>query len=321
MTVLSIVGATGSGKTAYAFHLAERLITMRHCRRVILVSADSRQVYKGLEVVSGADVPATMIRVEASVSESLPYSHFIHESLPIELHAVGIVEPDVRWSLAAFRQLVQAVEASAQSDTALFIVGGTGLYHRWIYQRAPWQDVPPDPELRARLSTSSVGELQEHLIRISAPWLQRMNNSDRNNPRRLIRAIERATANFPASQYQTGVQSVQPLIAILDDPATRELRIRHRVHERISNGAILEVEQLKSKYCDQILPVWSTLGVPQIAQYLDGTYTYEKMLESWITAELSYVKRQMTWLAQEKVCWLEPNAEEVPDFLLRTKTL
>ncbi len=300
---LSIVGVTGSGKTAFAVRTAKQLLLENVYTHIALISADSRQVYRGLEITSGADIPADFKRVAAK--QPAVYDYFAHKELAITLHGVSIVPPTTNWSIGHFRELVAAVKKQhVGSAVACLIVGGTGLYHRWIYQDANWKSSPADPELREDLSSLSLTQLQQRLQTSAADWWQSLNDSDQQNPRRLIRAIEHARAGVaPWTEQKT--HAVRWL-GLADDLGGRAARIKHRVQERIQSGAVREVERLQELELDAALPAWSTIGVPQLRAFLSGKASQAATVEAWTTAEVQYCKQQLTWLKRETVLWVLP---------------
>lgn len=301
--IISIVGITGSGKTDFALQAAAQLIAEQKFEHVALISADSRQVYQGLEIISGADIPA-QFEYQQVKQRFLLYPYFLSPEKTISLHGVSIVPPSTAWSLGHFKELVQSVQQAYQdSRTAFLVVGGTGLYHRWLYQPDNWYSVPPNPELRAAVQSASVADLQQQLQAESQAWFAALNHSDAHNPRRLIRAIERAQAGLTPEAWQQQSHEVQ-WIGLQDQAEERESRIQRRVEARLAAGAVAEVQALQQRNVDPALPAWSTLGVPQILQHLAGELSQEELIENWMRAELGYCKRQLTWFAREPISWI-----------------
>ncbi len=307
---LSIVGVTGSGKTEFALHIAEQLLSEQRFDHVVLISADSRQVYKGLEVISGADIPESYVQQNVESGDVALYPYYVSPQKTISLHGQSIVEPNTQWSLAHFKELVESVRKQFESTrTAFLIVGGTGLYHRWLYQDEAWQPVEPDIALRQELSEASVEDLQSRLRAESAQWFSALNQSDQLNPRRLIRAIERARVGNSPEKRQQQSHNIS-WIGLEDDPTKRAERIQNRVVKRLRSGAILEVENLTRMFSDQRLPAWSTLGVPQIQQFLRAEITENELIAAWSLAEQQYCKRQLTWLKREPITWVTQTDRE-----------
>ncbi len=300
---ISIVGMTASGKTAVALMLAEEIARLG--RGVTLISADSRQVYKDIPILSGADVPADFFKTNDSVFE---HPFFQNQTGTIQLHGCSMLASSVEWSLGLFRQFALDVMMQAIADgRVVLIVGGTGLYQTKLFTTDTQVNVKPDPAWRKEASIMTLLELQKQLEAIDPNRLTAMNNSDSNNPRRLQRAIEiaRAPKLLVTNKYQDLLQHVQQQIIGLQGSAKSNEIIKDRVIARINAGAIFEVEK-----CLQLENVAShlqtTLGFLEISQYLEGKYTKAELIDMWALHECQYAKRQMTWWkAQPSVAWYD----------------
>lgn len=291
--LVSIVGPTATGKTSLALWLSERLIAEQKIAGVDLISADSRQVYRELPIISGADIP-----------DNVPEQ--------ITIHGVGIINVDEEWSVAHFRNwALPIIEQSITAGHLPIIVGGTGLYHRHLFNLELAEQPGPDLKLRAELQILSVEALQSRLGQLSAERLVAMNDSDRQNPRRLVRAIEQVTNKrelLPIIVQQSLPNFKRFTIGLTDSLDHLEQKIAQRVAERWQQGAVDEVkkvmEKLESTALD--LPGLSATGVKEIGQYLDGQSTEEHAKQAWILREFQYAKRQLTWWKKEsEVKWYQ----------------
>lgn len=291
---LSIVGPTAVGKTGTALWLAERLLSESTVTGVDLIAADSRQVYRELPVLSGVDLPEDWIEDKSSLS----HSFFSHPDLPISLHGVQIISCRDEWSAAHFAKFAQEVlESSWQTGRLPILVGGTGLYLQQLSAPAASLGVAPDLELRESLEAFTVPELQERLALHSPATLERLNHSDRNNSRRLIRAIEVASAQPPIAPEKDIIPvATVTTIGLHDELSSIAERITKRVQERFHSGAQREVERLLSDVAGISKPVLSTLGIKEITAFLEGEAAEEAVIEKWSRRELQYAKRQLTWL-------------------------
>lgn len=256
--VLCIVGPTATGKTALAIKLAKNFDG-------ILISADSRQVYRGMNIVTGKDQPSN-----------------------VSIHGIDIFRPDQESSVAGW---FGAVKGALDSKHLPVVVGGTGLYVHAVTSGIPTIDIPPNRRLRRELEKYSKNELVTRLGELDAPRLASMNESDRANPRRLIRAIElalvpRKLAHYPA--YDSLIVGLQPKI---EDYAQI---IRKRVIIRLDLGAIEETQTLLDNYSPS-LPSMTALGYKHILKYLKRDLSREAMITAWVQDELAYAKRQITW--------------------------
>ncbi len=293
--LLSIVGPTAVGKTSLGLKLAEQLINDNAVAGVDLISADSRQVYQGLEIISGVDVPSKL-------------------NAHIYLHGVSMITPDQDWSVAHFQDFARkSIDDAWAAERLPIIVGGTGLYHEHLFTDDDTLHIPPNLSLRSELELLSLEQLTERLVELDADKFASMNHSDQHNPRRLIRAIEVALAK----------QATQPLIqdsfqpASVLDPQTLTLglrdepvfildRIKQRVIDRFANGAQAEVQHLIDTYSNWQTPAFSATGVKEIRAFLEGKISADECLEHWTLSEFQYAKRQLTWWKKRTgILWYE----------------
>lgn len=291
MKVISIVGPTAVGKTEFALSLARQAIEHQKYSGVDLISADSRQVYKDLEVVSGADVP-----------QDLPKE--------ITLHGVSIITPDQDWSVSHFQQYAQPIiDYALENNRVPIVVGGTGLYHDRLFETDPQLHIGPNEEVRTKAESMSVEQLQQWLQEIDVEKFAAMNNSDQSNPRRLIRAIEVAldkTATRDPDARQARPEFAHHIyLGITDNLDSIERRIQQRVMTRFEQGAIEEVQHLIEQYPDWSLPAFSATGVKELKQFLDGEITQDQCLAAWTLREFQYAKRQLTWWRAKSVRWYD----------------
>lgn len=308
----SIIGPTGSGKTGVIMRTAEQLLRSESVRRVAIVSADSRQVYKGLEVVTGADIPANFSPISVRFS---PHKAYAHTNLNVSLFGCAMISPLSEWSAAHFSDLLSSVLAEYNWPIdRVFVVGGTMLYHS-IFEYPNRESQPgPDPVIRKKAEGMTVEELQSWLTSIDESSLEKMNESDRNNPRRLVRAIERDMS--PENK-----EAVLPLdwqhewYGLMPDREVLEKNIAQRVLERFENGAQQEAIELRVQIEDRglnprQLPAWTACGVPYLDAFLQGEITQDQCLTQWTTAELRYVKRQLAWWKkQTDITWFAEKAD------------
>jgi tRNA dimethylallyltransferase len=253
MKVLIVCGPTATGKTALAAKLAKQFSGE-------IISADSRQVYQEMDIVTGKDRPRG-----------------------VTILGYDLVKPDENFSVAHFIDFaVPQIKALVKKRKLPIVVGGTGLWLKALVEPIETIAVSPNPQLRKNLKDFSAGKLFKLLKELNSVRAKNMNHSDRNNPRRLIRAIE-VTKSRPAGKvknlnnmdvYWVGLTAS---LKILDD------KIEKRVRQRLKLGAIKEWEKLTKTY-SQKLPSMSALGYQQLPD-----------IKKWITAEKQYLRRQITW--------------------------
>ena len=301
--IVSIVGATATGKTQLALKLANYLVDQEQAKHVYLLSLDSRQVYQGLEVLTGADIPHHFQRHTAGQT----YDYWQNAAGTISLHGVSIIPIWQDWSAAHCYRLYQSLSKQLSSKDYLLLVGGTGFYQRQIHQPAASLLTKPDLQLRSRLEKYSLAKLQQTLQKLDSKKWRQMNQSDRANPRRLFRAIELATLKQSESnsdktnknnlKFKAGSQVTT--ICLQLKTSQRQQLIIKRVEQRF-HDAMQEVKAcLKQFELADNLPAASATGFQELVAYLNHQATKEKTLKQWQTREIQYAKRQDTWWKKE----------------------
>jgi tRNA dimethylallyltransferase len=272
--VICIVGPTATGKTKKAIELFQESPS-------ILVSADSRQVYRTMDIVTGKDHPQD-----------------------ITLYGIDIVDPDEECSVSVwYDAVIPHIEAAWDEGKQVIVVGGTGLYVKAITDGIETMSVPINQSLRDELSPLSITELQDKLKELDEQKFVSMNNSDVNNPRRLVRAIEiqifkRENRN-PELTTVSRMDEVKMIGLRYFDDSNHRYKIMQRVEERLKSGAIAETKTLLAKY-DSSLKSMTAIGYKSIISHLKGELSYDQTVESWVSDEMAYVKRQLTWFNKIK---------------------
>lgn len=280
--ILIICGPTASGKTALALRLAKG-------RQVSIISADSRQVYVGLDVLTGKDIPL--------------------DPGTIRFFGFDLIRPDQAMNAAQYSDYARAVIArQTKENRQIIVVGGTGFYLKALTQPASLAAVAPDEKLRRELNQLSLDNLQRKLKQVDPRRLAAMNHSDAHNPRRLIRAIEVSSSSRLSHASGLSDSTHSPSFAWLGlKPSLDEIkqRIATRTAARFAS-AVEEVQALLAAYPDRSLPIYSSLGVGAILKYLSGEMTAPAAKALWATGEFRYAKRQLTWFAkQPSIIWYD----------------
>ena len=264
--ILIICGPTATGKTKLAVKLAQKF-------NGVLISADSRQVFRGMDIVTGKDKPKG-----------------------VTIYGYDLIKPDEDFSVAHFVKYARALINQISSSAGGFpiIVGGTGLYLNSLVSPPQTLTVPPNWPLRKNLANFSARKLLKLLKQLNPGRLAQMNHSDQQNPRRLIRAIE---VNLQGQSLQVlNLQAEFDVlwIGLTADKTTLAEKIEARVKQRVKAGAVKEWQQLKKKYRAN-LPSMSALGYRQLPD-----------VAKWIKAEQQYSRRQLTWFKKNShIHWFD----------------
>ena len=290
--LFTVVGPTAVGKTAFALKLAQFVLVEKKAVGVDIISADSRQVYSALPILSGADIPPQFREIRRG--------EYADEN--IALHGVNMLDYNEDWSVSHFVQYAQKIITSSWSAQRMpIVVGGTGLYHSQLLTGAVDAFAPPDLALRAELEGASVFDLQARAQLSAQSFYEKLNHSDKHNPRRLIRCIEKAAFFRDVSRSDSNTNSLenQAVVTTFGLNASLpelEARISQRVRDRLNQGVIEEVRLLLSSAdLHTELPIYSTLGLTDIERYLQSKITVEQLIELWSLHEYQYAKRQLTW--------------------------
>jgi tRNA dimethylallyltransferase len=285
MTKLIVIcGATASGKSGLALNLAMRLNS-------VILSADSRQVYKEFDI--GTAKP--------TLAEQKLVPHYL----------IDICNPTHTMTVADFQEQAQGLIATL-SVTPLLLVGGTGLYIRSIVQGMKIPRVAPDAELRSQLESLGQTTLYGMLQQVDAIAAQKIHPHDQV---RTLRALEVFyITGRPISQQQGENPPNYPILQIGLDCEVEKIRLRihKRTEQMIADGLVAEVEYLAEKYGAD-LPLLNTLGYQEIRQYLAGEISLETAKELTVLHTRQFAKRQRTWFkANSQIEWF--NADD-PDLL------
>ena len=288
------MGPTATGKTALALKIGQALLDSKKIKKIHLLSADSRQVYKELEVLTGADIPNAWLLEK---DNKFDYPFFTNPKKNICIHGVKIISVNDDWSAAHFKKLFENLKKNIKNDEKIIIVGGTGFYHRQIETEAETLGIKPNLKLRAELDSKALAELQTILKKIDAQKLASMNNSDINNSRRLIRAIEIAQNKDTKSSAIKKLNYKKLYLSLSKEEIVQ--KIEKRVEARF-DWALSEIKEMAKLDFDWNLPALTSTGVKYLKQLLNNKLSKKECLELWTIQELQYAKRQITWWKKSK---------------------
>lgn len=271
--MITIIGPTASGKTAFAAHLAHRLGSE-------IISADSRQVYRGMDLGTGKDLADYQVE-----GTSIPY------------HLIDIMPAGTRYNLFAYQHDFHRVYADLLSRGIEhpILCGGTGMYVEAVLKGYHLPDVPPNETLREQLSPYSLDELKQTL----ACYGPLHNKTDVDSAQRAIRAIE--IAQYIREQREQGIEQtefppIESLIICLDlSREARRARISQRLHRRLEEGMTAEVERLIAQGVSPQDLIYYGLEYKFVTQYVIGQIDYQTMSQQLEIAIHQFAKRQMTW--------------------------
>ena len=275
-----ILGTNASGKSDLGIRLA------KHFGGEI-VSADSRQVYRGLDLGSGKITPA--------------------QAATVRHHLIDVADVSEYYSLAHYqRAAYSAIDSISSAGKLPFLVGGTGLYISAIVEGYQLVDVPPNDPLRAELESLPLTQLVERLEKSDPDAASRI---DKGNRRRLIRAIEIASAGYANSAAHTNSPRYNCLQLGLTWPREiLEERIKQRLRDRLASGMIDEVAGLRSCGVSDIRLDKLGLEYRYIARYLRGDLrTVDELFTQLEIAIRQFAKGQLTWFKRDSgIIWLDP---------------
>jgi len=286
-SLITICGPTATGKSGLALALAMRLGS-------VILSADSRQVYRGFDI--GTAKPST-------AAQQL-----------VEHYLIDICNPTESLTVANYQQQAQALIAQVQKQGSIpILVGGTGLYIRSVVQGLKIPRVSPHQKLRSQLQSLGQPQLYAFLQQVDPVATQKIHPHD---PVRTLRAMEVFyVTGRPISEQQGEYPPDYPILHIgLDyaDSATLARRIEQRTEQMLATGWASEVEALCQKYGFD-LPLLDTLGYREIKQYLAGELSLSQTKDLIVLHTRQFAKRQRTWFrGYPEIEWF--NAEQ-PDLL------
>lgn len=296
--LITVLGPTASGKTTFAAHLAARLDGE-------IISADSRQVYRGMNIGTGKDLADYRIGGN-----------------PVPYHLIDIRDAGDKYTLFNYQHDFHKVYSDILSrDKTAILCGGTGLYIESVLKGYHLPDVPENAVLRKKLETKSLDEL----TRILSSYKSLHNTTDTDTKKRAIRAIEIADfqRKHPASELD--YPPVESVIIGLDiDRETRRQKISSRLKKRLDEGMVAEVQSLLNKGVSPDDLIYYGLEYKFVTLYVIGKINFEEMFSKLEIAIYQFAKRQMTWFRGMERCgftihWLDfslPMDEKIEKALL-----
>jgi tRNA dimethylallyltransferase len=289
--LIVVAGPTATGKTDLGIRLAEALLAAG--RAVTVISADSRQVFRGLDIGTA--------KVSAADRARVPHA------------GLDLVDPPERFALADYVAHAQGVLAGlAARDGVALLVGGTGLYLRAVARGIDLEALPDDPAIRARLEAEFAADglmpLVDRLEQL-APTLAA--EVDTANPRRVIRALEIAELRGDGPRpVPRGYDGAVTWIGLTVERAEHERRIAARARQQFDAGLVEEAVALRDRY-DPGLPCFSAIGYHEAWAVADGRATLEEAVAKDAQRNVAFAKRQRTWFRSEPdIAWLDATDDD-----------
>ena len=279
--LIAVVGTNASGKSGLGVTLAERYGGE-------IVSADSRQVFRGLDLGSGKITPA--------------------ETRGVPHHLIDVCAPGDFFSMHDFQRLAyEAIDGILARGRLPFLVGGTGLYVASVTEGYVMSDAAPDLEYRDHLETFSTPELYDMLVK-AVPDI----DIERNNRNRVMRVLEKLHAGDDHVPHNRPRYDTLKL-GVTWDRETLKARIDARLERRLEQGMVEEVRGLMDQGVSTAFLYKLGLEYRFIAQYLTGEIPrYEDMVEQLGNAIKKFAKRQMTWFRRDRdILWLDMTGDPV----------
>ncbi len=282
--LITILGPTASGKTTLAVSLAYHL-------KSEIISADSRQFYKGMDIGTGKDL-----------------SEYTVNGIKIPYHLIDICEAGYKYNLFEFqRDFKKCYEEIRSRNIIPVLCGGSGLYVESVLKGYKLVDVPENKELRVSLQDKSLGELEK----ILKGYKTLHNTTDVDTAQRAIRAIEIAeySSKYPVEQIESfPINSL--IVGVSIDRELRRQKITQRLKARLEEGMIDEVKRILSSGVASEDLIYYGLEYKYVTEYVIGKISYDDMISSLEIAIHQFAKRQMTWFRGMerrglKIHWLD----------------
>ena len=305
--LLVVCGPTAVGKTGAALDLA-KLINGE------MISADSRQVYKDMDIGTGKDIP-----------ESAKYKK--HKKLKgyygtgdTRIWGCDLVSPKEEYSAADYSKIARKIIKDVwKREKTPILVGGTGFYISSVVDGINTAGVPKNDSLRESLEKLSIDELFEKLALLDAVKAASLNSSDKNNSRRLVRAIE--VAQWELTNKGESKKSIEfnknyklLFIGLTTSRKRLEKLISKRVDKRIDGGMVDEINKLLQQGVNWDDQSMNALGYRQLRGYIEGKESLSDAVKNWKKEEFKYSKRQTTWFAKDKrIKWFEVDKGDYPE--------
>jgi tRNA dimethylallyltransferase len=284
--LLVVTGPTASGKTSLAVAVAKKTGGE-------IISADSRQVYREMNLGTGKD-----------------YGDYLIDGTQIPCHLIDIADPGYKFNVFEYRRdFINVYSGLRERNIFPVVCGGSGMYIDSIIKGYKMFEVPPDNGLRFELEKKPMKELREML----SSYKNLHNTTDIDSKKRVIRAIEIEHSNRNKIKQKTDFPKISSLVVgVLFDRESRRRRITDRLNLRLGAGLVNEVQQLMKMGVSAENLIYYGLEYKFITLYLTGKINYDEMVRDLEIAIHQFSKRQMTWFRGmekrgTKINWIDGN--------------
>lgn len=267
--LIAVVGPTGAGKTGLSLQVAKKF-------NGEIINADSKQLYKGLQISSGGISKAEM--------QGIPHHLFYY------------VDPSIAYTVEDHRRDALACIAEIHAKGKIpILVGGTGLFINALTENFDLPESSFDLKIRARLEEKNSDELWETLNTIDPAYAE---ITHKNNRIRVIRALELFEITGQKKSEMTKSESPFDCLILMPKIEDREVlykRIDERAKQIWHSGLLTEAKALFDRKLDEILPAFKTIGIPEAFAFFRGEISEEEAISTMQQKSRNYAKRQMTW--------------------------
>jgi len=288
--ILVILGPTAVGKSQLAVKLAKKL-------NGEIISADSRQVYKGLDLGTG--------KITKKEKQGIPH------------HLLDVASPKRKFTVAQYKKLAdQKIEEIIKKGKLPIIVGGTGFYIKAVVDNLTFPEVKPNPKLRNKLIKLSPQKLFQMLKKLDP---ERAKTIEAKNPRRLIRAIEiaKSLGRVPKLKAKPKYEAIQ--IGLTMPAKKLKEKINKRLLERIKKGMIAEAKRLHQQGLSYKRMMELGLEYKYLALYLQKKISKEEMINKLKRAIWDFVRRQKVWWKKDKrIKWFNVSQSQITQLILKS---
>jgi tRNA dimethylallyltransferase len=301
--LIAIVGPTASGKSARAIEVA-RYLARTSSGEVEIVSPDSRQLYRGMDI--GTAKPS---------AEEMTF---------VPHHLINIKDPDEEYTVATYKKdATAAIDAIVKRGNIPLLVGGTGLYVSSVVDNLEMPKLRSDPALRAKIEKDIEKEgLPSVFKKLLALDPDAIGVVDPKNPRRVIRALEVALiTGMPFTAQRTKSEPLYDTLVLGMSPSPEVLRerINKRIDEMLHGGFVAEVTKLMKRYGPRAV-AFDAIGYREIVNFLNAKITFEEAVAQMKMNTWHYAKRQLTWFKKDKkIHWVhgfDETIAEIKNFLV-----